>query len=102
MNRRQQPIESMKIIETIGMFINSLGSPFTIGEIQSFVNCKIGISLKQQQIAEHLHKILKMSYRRVNSRLTILDIHNKLMLRSFFVVEFSNILSCEIMMVSID
>ena len=47
MNRKLLSTEPMKIIETNVIFINSLDTPFTIWEIQSFVNDKIGISLKQ-------------------------------------------------------
>ena len=70
-------------------------------EIQSFVNAEIGVSLKQQQIVEHLRKKLNMKYRRVNSRSVMPYSHHKLMLRSFF-AELSNILSNEIVIVSID
>ena len=84
------------------MFINSLDTPFMTKEIQSFVNAEIGVSLKHKQIVEHLCKNLNMTYRRVNSRSVMPDSHHKLMLRSLYVVELSNILCNEIMIISID
>ena len=102
MNRRPQPTKYTKIIETISMLINSRDTPFMTREIQSFVNAEIGVSLKHKQIVEHLCKNLNMKYRRVNSRSVMPDSHHKLMLRSLYVVELSNILSNEIVIISID
>ena len=102
MNNRPQPTELTKISESISMFIDSRDIPFTTREIQNFFQVKIGISLKRQQIVQHLRKELKMSYRRVNSRPKIKDKHHKLMLESLFAVEVSSILSREIVIVSID
>ena len=58
--------------------------------------------LNQQQIIEHLQKKLKMPYRKINSRIKILNNHHKFILLSIFIVELSKIFSCEIMMISID
>ena len=66
MNRRPQPTKLTKIIETISMLINSRDTSFMTREIKSFVNAEIGVSLKQQQIVEHLRKNLNMACRRVN------------------------------------
>ena len=90
------------IIGAIGMLINSRNTSYKTREIQNFVDFEIGVSLKQKQIVEHLSKNLKMTYRRVKSRLAILDSHHKLMPQSLFIVEFSNILRNEITIVSID
>ena len=101
-NNRPQPAELTKISESISMFIDSWDTPFTTREIQNFVQVKIGISFKWQQIVQHLRKYFKMSSRRVNSRPTIKDKHHILMLQSLFAVEVSSILSHRIVIVSID
>ena len=68
MNNRPQHTELMKISESICILIDTMDTLFMARQIKNFVQVKIDISLKREQIIQHLRKELKMPYRRVNSK----------------------------------